>query len=633
MCGLFGVLTSGEMPPESWFAELGGTLKHRGPDHLGVFTDYANGIGISHNRLAILDLSPLGNQPMHSRNRRYTIVFNGEIYNHLELRLKLKKTKSNIEFRSTSDTETILELFEHWGVEPTLQSINGMFAIALWDHQHKILMLARDRVGEKPIYIGKFHNTFVFASELKPILKGFPAEINQEAVPLMLSLGYVPQPLSILKNVFKLEPGTFITLSKNECNNTWNVPSLLSLSKHYWSIEDHMTHLPIQNIDAKNDVHLISELERKLEKSVKQKMIADVKVGACLSGGIDSSLVVALMQKSSSQPVDTFTVGFENQAYDESIHAKKIAQHLGCNHTEIVLSAKEAIKIIPTLAKTYDEPFGDSSQIPTMLVSKALKEHVTVALSGDGGDELFFGYERYIAAPKLWSVYKHLQPVTTQLAKYVNNNISHKHYKLWRLIQRAKAPDFDSFYCAFMATNPCTSLLFDDVKPLWNACKIPNKISQLSTEQRMSLADIKSYLPDDILVKVDRASMHYSLEMRAPFLDHDLIGWSAKLPSNVKYRDGKSKWICRQLLAKYVPETLFDRPKQGFGVPIQDWLTTDLNDWAEYLLRKESLARLPGIKLNVVANLWHAQKAGKIGSAPMLWNLLMLLAWCEEWNL
>lgn len=629
MCGIFGIFSKTDLPSDEMFIELALTQKHRGPDNLGYFIDRDAGIGLCHNRLSILDLSYLGNQPMISRSGRYTIVFNGEIYNHLELRLELKKTNSNANFLGTSDTETILELFEQRGIKKSLLAMNGMFALAVWDNTVKKLIVARDRIGEKPLYIGNLKSKFIFCSELKPILKGFPYEIENKSIPLMLSLGYIPQPYSIIKNIFKVPPGTFLSIGQEDFENDWNLEIFHSLINTYWSIEDGF----LQNFYSDmNSNGAIDQLDFLLRKSVQERMLADVKVGACLSGGVDSSLIVALMQQCSGSPINTYTVGFENQAFNEAGYAKKIAAHLGARHTEVYLTASESLRMIPDLAKIYDEPFGDASQLPTLLVARALKSHVTVALGGDGGDEFFMGYSRYNIAPKLWSMLKIFNDCFRVVSKNIPNEMAFKQFKLWRFMSRLSAPDFQSFYSAFSSVMPCPSLLLENQNNIWDILPNPIPESLHSNYSMMAAVDMKYYLPDDILVKVDRASMHYGLEMRAPFLDHRVMEFAMRLPTEMKIRKGDQKWVCKQLLERYVPKNLFDRPKQGFGVPLSDWLTADLQDWVEHLLRKDSIDRVPGLKSSTVLELWRMQKAGKSDFTPLLWNLLMLLAWFEEWQ-
>lgn len=627
MCGIFGILSAQNLLNDEAILALGETQRHRGPDNLGYFVDREQGVALCHNRLAILDLSSLGNQPMVSSRGRYTMIFNGEIYNHIELRLALTKKNPQLIFRGTSDTETILELIEQHGVDASLKLMNGMFALAVWDSSLNILILARDRTGEKPLYVGKLDEQFVFSSELKPLLKGFSYELEADAASLMLSLGYVPQPFSIIKNVFKLEPGSYLTLTKQQLGKSWDLNTFYSLSKKYWDIND------VFSLDCirDNENNLIDALEKLLERSVTQKVIADVAVGACLSGGIDSSLVVALMQKVSKSPINTFTVGFENKQYNEAGYAKKIAEYLGCHHTEVYLTANELLDMIPAVSQVSDEPFGDASLLPTLLVSKILKSNVTVALSGDGGDELFMGYPRHRQAPALWSTFKAFSAVFGVLAGTFPEHLRLRYFKLWRLTSRLGAPDFRSFYTAQTSNNPSRSLFAESHGGVWDGLSSMAP-AELDVVKTMMFTDLRYYLPDDILVKVDRASMYYSLEMRAPFLDPEIISFAASLPTTMKVRNGKQKWLCRKLLERYLPSDLYDRPKQGFSVPLTDWLTSDLREWAEELLQSKYIEKIPGLKYSAVMQAWNLQKSGRSSTTSVMWNILMLLAWVKEWQ-
>lgn len=627
MCGFVAILAPHSPPTREDMLRHGRALAHRGPDDEGVYLEPEAGLGLAHRRLAILDVSPQGHQPMVSPSGRYVIAYNGEIYNHLELRESLRREVPEMAFWGGSDTETLLAVVERWGVERALEALNGMFAFVLWDRLARCLYLARDRMGEKPLYVGWLGGVLVCASELKPLLAGFPTDTDDEAMALMLGLGYVPAPRSILRGVFKLLPGHYLRLTVDDAHRPASLDAFAAAMRPYWNPEDCLANPETLN----HPIEQIDRLDHVLKETVRSRMLSDVPLGACLSGGIDSSLVVALMQSQSMDKIRTFTVGFEEAAYDEAPHARRIAGHLGTDHTEIVLPASDALDLIPRLPNIWDEPFGDSSQLPTLLLSQALRRHVTVALSGDGGDEPFFGYARYQLARRLWPLYGWLPGGFRRFAAQCAATSAQRSFRMWRLSQRLSAPDFDAFYLSVLSMLPDPALFWRDAPALW--AQLPVLPAPLTDKDaRMMLRDQTLYLPDDILVKADRASMAVGLEMRAPLLDHRVAEFAGALPSSLKHRDGRGKWPLRQLLSRYVPTELFERPKQGFGIPIHDWLRGPLRVWANDLLAPESLSSIPQLRAETIRRIWQSHCDGRIDAGYVLWNVLMLMAWQREWR-
>lgn len=627
MCGFVGMLAPSAPPDQDAMRRLGGMLAHRGPDDSGEYLEPEAGLGLAHRRLAILDVSPLGHQPMASASGRYVIAYNGEIYNHLELRDLLVRAGARDAFRGESDTETLLAAIEYWGFERALKKLDGMFAFALWDRQTRRLYLARDRMGEKPLYVGWLGGALVCASELKPILAAFPTETDEEAMGLMLGLGYVPAPRSIIRGVFKLPPAHYVCLDVTDAARSFGLDVFMARVRRYWTLLQGAAG-DSAPFDAQEQIERFDHL---LKDTVRTRMLSDVPLGACLSGGIDSSLIVAAMQSQSMRAVKTFTVGFEEAAYDESPHAREIAEHLGTEHTEIMLPASQTLDLIPRLPRIYDEPFGDSSQLPMLLLSQALRKHVTVALSGDGGDELLYGYARYPLARRLWPLYGWAPGGFRRFVARRSAKSAQRNFRLWRLAQRLSAPDFDAFYLSVLAPLPDPGLFWRDAPPLWSNLP-PLPASVRDADARMMLRDQALYLPDDVLVKVDRASMAVGLEMRAPLLGHRLVEFAWSVPMTAKYHDGQGKWLMRQVLQRYVPPSLFDRPKQGFGIPIDGWLRGPLREWAQDLLSPQSLSACPRLRAEAVLRTWQSHCAGKINAGYVLWNALMLLAWLREWR-
>ena len=636
MCGLSGCL-GGTNGAEKNLSIMSDTLVHRGPDDSGIWIDETAQIGMSHNRLSILDLSAAGHQPMISESGRYVVVFNGEIYNHLELRKKLIKNS----FKGLSDTETLLSCIEEWGLDSALKNYVGMFALALWDRKERLLYLARDRIGEKPLYYGwqgeGGNASFLFGSELK-VLKAHPSfqsVINRHAITLFLRYNYIPTPYSIYQGISKLLPGTMLTVSLD------NRKPIIS---SYWSAEE----VAIRGVDTackESDDKLLNELEGVLQNSIKQQMVADVPLGAFLSGGIDSSLVVALMQQQTSHPVKTFTIGFSEAGYNEAEYAKAVAKHLNTEHTELYVSPAEAMGVIPQLPQLYDEPFSDSSQIPTFLVSKLAREHVTVCLSGDAGDELFCGYNRYLLTDRLWnklslfpaSLRSGLANVVTTISPAVLSkifgflpyaNVGDKIHKAAGVLGSSSV---DDLYLGFVSHwgNP-ESIVLNGKEPDTLLNREILKLSDFTQVQKMMLLDLLTYLPDDILTKVDRAAMGVSLETRIPFLDHNIVEFAWRMPMNFKVRNGESKWALRQILYKYVPKELIERPKMGFGVPIDGWLRGPLRDWAESLLDESRLRQEGFLNPAPIRQKWEEHLSGRRNWQYQLWDVLMFQAWLES---
>jgi len=647
MCGIAGFIQRGSFSSdwEEVLTSMADQLAHRGPDSHGVWFDKEAGIGLAHRRLSIIDLTPEGHQPMLSASGRYVIVFNGEIYNYQKLMDEL--IALGHQFRGYSDTEVILAAMEQWGVKGAVQQFIGMFAIALWDRQTKSLYLVRDRLGEKPIYYGTVGKAFTFGSELKA-LKVHPhwdGEIDPDALTLFMQHGYIPTPHSIYKGIKKLTPGTILTVDFSQSASAITEAT-------YWSMNDvaydgHMNPL------IGSDQNMITGLEDLLLASVKQQMVADVPLGAFLSGGIDSSTVVALMQSMSSQPVKTFSIGFDYEGYDEAGYARQIASYLGTDHTELYVSADDAINVIPKLPLIYDEPFADSSQIPTYLVSELTRRHVTVSLSGDGGDELFCGYTRYFMVKNIWKKISLLPLFSRRLItgiilrtpvdrldmlfKWLNPLFSKYSHpgrvgdKLKKAAYLLSAADPDEFYSLFTTNRVDGLLMPGNFDHRVDVLKKEDKwVSSNRFVSQMMYEDTIQYLPDDILVKVDRATMAHSLESRIPFLDHRVVEYAWRLPLSAKYRNGQGKWILRQVLNKYVPEKYFERPKMGFGVPMGRWLSGPLRDWGEALLDESSIRQQGYLNAEVVRKRWTEHSLGVRNWHSQLWSVLVFQAWLEN---
>jgi asparagine synthase (glutamine-hydrolysing) len=641
MCGIAGFWQTKrqtEIPAEI-LLRMGTALKHRGPDDSGVFYEESTGVGLAHRRLSILDLSPAGHQPMTSHSGRYVIIFNGEVYNFEEIR---KELGSGHTWRGHSDTEVMLEAFERWGVEGAVRRFVGMFAFALWDRKERKLYLVRDRLGIKPVYYGWVEGQFVFASELKAIRQypGFHEQIDRDVLALYMRHNYVPAPHCIYQGISKLNAGCILALGG---------PQQQPVVSQYWSATEVAKEGLRSQVDG-SETEIIEQLEYKLAEAVKLRMVADVPLGAFLSGGIDSSAVVALIQSQSTRPVKTFTVGFHEDAYNEANHAKAVAAHLGTDHTELYVTPQEALNVVPLLPAMYDEPFADVSQIPTYLVSRLARQSVTVSLSGDGGDELFGGYGRYFLMKRVWNS---MRPFPKPFRQAVSRMISSvppktidKMYKLASpLVPRNKRsfPTGDKAHklAGLLGAESQERIYmhalthWDNPSAVVNGSCEPDTVRRFvheaqwlpSMEEVMMLTDTVHYLPDDILTKVDRASMAVSLEARVPILDHRVVEFAWKLPMRFKIRDGKGKWALRQVLYKYVPAAMIERPKMGFGVPIDSWLRGELREWAEDLLSVESLERHGLFNIEAIRAKWQEHSSGGRNWQYLLWDVLVFQDW------
>jgi len=648
MCGIAGFYgfqsySLGEV--EVIGKKMGSALKHRGPDHSGVWIDEASQLTLIHRRLSILDLSDAGNQPMQSPSFRYIVSYNGEIYNHLDIREDLNKEFSNIKWLSSSDTETIVIAIELWGIKKAIKLFSGMFAIAVWDKKSKKLFLARDRAGEKPLYYGWQNSVFIFGSELKTFKKhpSFEGKINRDSIQLQMKYGYIPEPHSIYKNIFKLQPGKILTLDFSSKGS----PGSQEL-EDYWSIEE--VAISAKKNKFQGSLEQATDcLDEHLRHSVSSQMLSDVPIGAFLSGGIDSSLIVSIMQDVSSNPINTFTIGFEENKFNEANYAKEIAQFLGTNHVEHYVTPEEALDVIPKLPYLYDEPFSDSSQIPTFLVSELAKQSVTVSLSGDGGDELFGGYNRHIYSQKWGNIINYTPSAIKSLAAKILENIKPKQLNsIESSLAKSNSghqsiQNFSNYFSKVSkALNAKDSIaLYDSFTTHWDsesglvlgAKEVTPKLfnhSNFSLAEEMMLNDFLLYLPNDILVKVDRAAMGLSLETRVPFLQEDVISFAWSLPSEMKIQNGKGKLVLRNLLSRYLPKTDFNRPKQGFAVPIEDWLRGPLVDWAESLLDKTKLEQSGYLNADIILRKWNEHKIGKRNWQTELWDVLMFQSWLES---
>lgn len=625
MCGFSGFFGQGPFASEASLHAMGKMLLHRGPDASGYWFDLTQGVGFTHQRLAVVDLSSAGSQPMLSRQGRYVIAFNGEIYNHADLRRVLENEQQAPPWRGHSDTETLLACFEAWGIERTLKATVGMFAIALWDTHKLELTLARDRMGEKPLYWGRQGNYLLFGSELKALKAhpSFSANINRNALAALLRYNYIPSPLSIYESIQKLQPGHYLTVGKGEFLTRG------LKSKAYWSFNQAIVD-GRRNPFVGSDSEAVNALEVSLTNSICGQMLADVPLGAFLSGGVDSSAIVALMQKVSSRPVQTFTIGFDEVGFNEAEHAKLVAEYLKTDHAELYVGSAEAMSVIEKLPSMYCEPFADSSQIPTFLVSQMASKSVTVALSGDAGDELFGGYNPYRFAPKVWSGFSKI-PLSIRRSASSVLQYAPVPDKLKKLLSLADLPTKELLYRQMIShwKNPCLVVL--GAVETETVVDSPDQWPDVgSFEEWMMSIDIQMYMVDDILVKVDRAAMANSLETRVPLLDHRLVQLACSLPLSMKIRNNQGKWLLRELLYRHVPKHLIERPKKGFSIPLAQWLRGPLREWAESLLDSKLLSQQGYFNSAEVQKVWKHHLSGGGDRSRQLWSILMFQAWYQE---
>ena len=652
MCGIFGCIHGPDYNfQDEQFKSLLKTIEHRGPDNLGFSSHYIDGqiVKFGHARLSIIDLNETGHQPMHSESGKYSIIFNGEIYNHINVR-KYLDSKYQISWKGTSDTETLLNLLEREDLRLSLNRLEGMFSFVLLNHSKKEIIISRDHSGEKPLYLSCSKNYFGFASDLNPLkgIPGFNNTLNKKSVENFLQYNYIPNPDSIYESSFKLPPASclILDLKKFKSDHFFSFESLISSRGvqffNWWDLKN--------NLDAKdneksfNDLEVEEHITNLLRSSVKSQLISDVPLGAFLSGGIDSSLVTALMQEINGN-TSTYTIGFDFAEFDESIYAKKVSDYLGTKHTTYTCGEKDFFDLIEYLPYAFSEPFADSSQLPTMLVSKLASKDVKVALSGDAGDEVFGGYNRYLIANRYWRFIQHIPPSLTQLLiktidklpKRSNTLLSNflplqfsgsKSDRLEKSLKKlSRINDKNSFYGAMTKEWIASDQIMEfknennlNYRDLFNS-------ENLTFEEAMMHADFLSYLPDDILCKVDRSSMFYSLETRAPFLNKELLEYAYKLPLKYKIRDGKSKWILRKILNKYIPPELFERPKQGFGIPISKWMRSELKPWANDMLSPEVLKKHNLFNEEVINDLKNDHFNGTVNNEHKMWSLIQFNQW------
>lgn len=632
MCGICGIAARGRTNKtlRKQVQRMADSIDHRGPDDEGIMV-FEPGVALGHRRLSIFDLTDAGHQPMVADNGPWAIVYNGEIYNFKSIRTELETLSYS--FRGHSDTEVLLAALDAWGIEKTLPKLVGMFAFAAWNQKTQELILARDRLGQKPLYYGLLDGDFIFGSELRVFrASGKTPEINWDACAMMLRYNCVPAPHSAYQNVHKLGPGTFLKFKPGDAS--------LNPPERYW----HALETPT-DLSSVSENEVSGQLEALLEDAVKIRMASDVPLGAFLSGGIDSSLIVSLMQKNSDRKVKTFTIGYQDAAFNEASQAKAVAGHLGTDHTELYLTEADGLKLVPELGRLFDEPFGDSSQIPTLLLSQLTRKHVTVALSGDGGDEFYAGYNRHVWLPKIYHLLRRVPvPLRKFVAaslrvkglRYTLRQLSLRGYlkvrlvddKLDKLADMLDARTYQAMYRQLLSDwkNPksvISKARFDAVDEFSG---LPKEYTALET---ICAADARLYLPDDILVKVDRASMAHSLEARSPFLDHRLVEFSKTIPASLKIQGNTGKSILRQLLSKYVPPSLFDRPKMGFAVPIAKWLRGELKEWGDDLLHSHWVRDDEFMRAEPIHQAWREHQSGQRDRHHELWNVLMLLSWLE----
>jgi asparagine synthase (glutamine-hydrolysing) len=653
MCGIAGIVTSGRLERAA-VGQLIGPIAHRGPDGHGVWIDSSVGVGLGHRRLAIVDLSPSGSQPMKSSDGRFVITFNGEIYNHTELRRELEDSAMVPPggWRGHSDTEVLVAAISAWGLEKTLSKSVGMFAFGLWDRREKILCLVRDRFGEKPLYYGHVGGDFLFASEIKALRAhpNFANPVDREALRQFVHLTWIPAPLTIYEGIFKLPPGCILKISTDAASRPLPRPPAeglasrdLSLSR-YWSYRD----VVLRDIEEPitDEADALDELERLLSRVIQGQSMADVPVGAFLSGGIDSSTIVALYQKYSPIPVRTYSIGFEEAGFNEAADAKRIATHLGTVHHEHYVTLEEARDVIPLLPAMYDEPFADSSQIPTYLVSRFARRDVTVALTGDGGDEMFAGYNRHFAGPQLWNRMERVPPALRHVAAATLGRLPSSFWSGAASVMPRRSPHLGAkIRKALRVAGRARSFgdVYDGFLDEWTFGQSPvigGKAEIVVPENglggdipeplRVMYRDAVGYLPDDVLCKVDRASMATSLETRAPYLDHRVAELAARIPLRLKIRNGRGKYILRELLYREAPRELFERPKVGFSVPVGEWIRGPLRPWAEALLDSSRMSAEGWLDPAIVHRRWNDHVDGRQDSTAAIWAILTFQAWLRE---
>lgn len=645
MCGIAGIWRpGGGVDPQQLAAtadRMGRRIARRGPDASAVWQEAANGVAFAHARLAIIDLTPTGAQPMSCPNGRYTICFNGEIYNYRELRHQLEKEGFAFAWRGTSDTEVILALVSRHGVVGALKRMEGMFAFALWDHAERTMTIARDRIGEKPLLYSLVQNRLSFASDMTAVEEGLDGSLphDEDAVSAFLTVGYVPSPRSVLRGIRKLRPAHYAVLSEKELRQG----SVEEVA--YW------TPPPPESLRVVTDEQQIVEEARTIiREAVARQLVADVPVGALLSGGIDSTTIVAMMREAGCRDINTFTVAFDDRAYDESAHARTIANHLGVNHHEILATPEKAVSVIQELPRIYGEPFADASQIPTVIVSEFARSKLKVVLSGDGGDEIFGGYNRYLVAGRIWPRVNALPaPLRSFIAGMLDVAAAPQTDRLLtgRLVPRSmrvgalaeklaklagvmRAPGPRQLYELLVRQWPDANHLATSMPaPATHEAldRVPEVFWSTDLVRAMMRADLLTYLPDDILVKVDRASMHYGLECRPPFLDRRVVEFASSLPTSMALNQGTTKWVLRQVVSRYVPASMLERPKMGFGVPISEWLRGPLREWAESLLSEEALKSSGMLNVAHIRHAWSEHLARRKNLQYQLWNVLMWQQW------
>ena len=654
MCGLAGALRiykRSDLDLLEIVKKMNNKLKNRGPDDEGYWVNEEKTIALAHRRLSIMELSKAGSQPMISFSGRYILVFNGEIYNHTELREEIQNEQTFKEikkWKGGSDTETLITAISIWGFHKTIKKLIGMFSIACWDKEENILFLSRDRIGEKPLYYTFNNKLLLFASELDAIeeVNHLPFRINKTALKLYLSCNFIPSPYTIYEGINKLKPGSYLKIRGDEFTEKLKCESIV-----YWDLENQLIKRQIKK-NKIDDIKIVNHIEFLLKNSIKRQMNADVSLGAFLSGGIDSSLVVAIMQSISSEKIKTFTLGFQEKEFDESLYAKNIANYLGTDHTEFKLKAEEAIKIIEKLPEVYDEPFADVSQIPMIIISKLARKKVKVCLSGDGGDEIFGGYNRYIFTKNFWRLLKIIplplrfllsrifQSISLKkIKKILNlfgkvipqiNKINILEEKITKIAKLLKAKNSSELYSLICFENSPNEILNQSKESISESNLYMHNHVNIDLVHNMMIQDLKAYLPDDVLVKIDRASMYYSLETRLPFLDINLINYAFNIPTSQKIKLFKGKWPLRKLLKSYLPSKLFERPKVGFSVPISDWLRGPLKNWAENLLDPRLIEKDGYFNSKLITQKWHEHISGKKNWSNILWSIIIFQLWLDH---